>query len=825
MSIVSVIKDSVEVLNNTYDSVSGELTIFQLIQEIFIYTVLTIKNSIFYFLSFQWIRDFTLLPVIIPQISNSIFQENFFLEKPFSMVFSFLEIPAYSKDKLFIGFLNSFFLTLPITTSHIIAIRNLLVKGSLAGINSFSGIVFGQWVFIVSIIFGLRPILIPWLSIEPLSYFLGVFLILKALYSMIHEPVVPLFLETSNKKELASFFLFHFCLAFCEQTCIFQYVGNISASADPTSLETFYSKNTLESFLIHSNYALGLLLGCCLFTGLFVFVLLKLRDFFNLTSDLKKTMRKRIQFFCLTCSMAFTLSSIPFYGFDYLFTGPLGFVSQDQIFQKTILAQTNLKDTMNLLGYSSNYKTLDTDIAPFDRGKYIVPNLDPIAEDQTFEDLNYRGEYHWTRRQDTLSSIHSGQFKKWSEKFLGPRKKEQKPVQFKEDFSENLFKNAENSQYMDSVSKLGSRVEDSYLYENETSLSTFLKFTKQSFSTSFFQQMNPNSEKHLEKEIKQKYYANPVYKFLLNRDIDFFINRQPKSFLLDSTHEKDLVKKRLMLANYYDTLRDYSQISNNEAFENFFNGSKSYADRVYNQQFKGTLRVVRRLFSLSLDETENPNLHSVLKFDQPLYKFDSLSSYHEELQKPNLENSIGLQTNYPIPFYAGWDTQTRKFVLTNRMLPSFLGTSNFSPNTNFIKKKSLFQANNYPEGVGVQGFSKAESHGELNKVIFTAWPLSKEFLEKPKSKSTIPYSTLFESFSDATPDTVQNFFISPNIEPGSATGLKEFTTLPPNLKIVTREKVGELLAPQRESFVWPGNSKLKFAVELKKFPPTISKNF
>lgn len=793
MSIVSVIKDSVEVLNNTYDSVSGELSIFKVIQEIFLYIFLTLKNSIFYFISFQWIRDFTLLPVIIPQISNSILGENFFLQKPF---FSFLEIPAYSKDKLFIGFLNSFFLTLPITTSHIIAIRNLFIKGSLAGISSFSGIVLGQWVFIISIIFGLRTVLIPWLSIEPLSYFLGVVLILRALYSMIHEPIVPLFLETSNKKELLSFFLFHFCLAFCEQTCIFQYLGNLSLSADPTSLETFYSKNTLESFLMHSNYVLGLLLGCCFFGSFFIFFLLKVRDFFNLTSDLKKTMRKRIQFFCLTCSMAFTLSSIPFYGFDYLFTGPFGFISQDQIFQKTILAQTNLKDTMNLLGSSSNYKTLDTDISPFDRGKYIVPGLD-----QTFEDLNYRGEYHWTRRQDTLSSVHSGQFQKWSEKFLGPRKKEQKGTnQFKDETRASSFDNlseiflkkkaAENPEFSDSVSKLGSRLEDSYLYDNETSLFTFLQFSKQSFSPSFFQQNSPNPEKYLEKEIKQKYYANPVYKFLLNRDIDFFINRQPKSFLLNSTHENDLVNKRFMLANYYDTLRDYSQISNNEAFETFFNGSKSYADRVYNQQFKGTLRVVRRLFSLSLDETENPNLHSVLKFDQPLYNFTGLSSYHEELEKPNIENSVGLETNYPIPFYAGWDTETRKFVLTNRILP---GTNQFLP---FINKKGL------------------------NKVIFTAWPLSKEFLDIPKSKSTIPYSTLFESFTNSKPETVQNFFISPSIESGS-TGLKEFTTLPPNLKIVSGENLSELLAPQRESFVWPGNSKLKFNFELKKFPPTI----
>ena len=33
----------------------------------------------------------------------------------------------------------------------------------------------------------------------------------------------------------------------------------------------------------------------------------------------------------------------------------------------------------------------------------------------------------------------------------------------------------------------------------------------------------------------------------------------------------------------------------------FFEGSKSFSNKVYNQQFKGTLRSVSRLFSLTHD--------------------------------------------------------------------------------------------------------------------------------------------------------------------------------------------------------------------------------
>ena len=34
-------------------------------------------------------------------------------------------------------------------------------------------------------------------------------------------------------------------------------------------------------------------------------------------------------------------------------------------------------------------------------------------------------------------------------------------------------------------------------------------------------------------------------------------------------------------------------------------GYKVYANHVYNHQFKGTLKVVRRLFSITLDSEEN----------------------------------------------------------------------------------------------------------------------------------------------------------------------------------------------------------------------------
>ena len=233
-----------------------------------------------------------------------------------------------------------------------------------------------------------------------------------------------------------------------------------------------------------------------------------------------------------------------------------------------------------------------------------------------------------------------------------------------------------------------------------------------SFSEQFLEDISKNINPVLEKKMKQKYYSNPVYKLLLSIDIDSFLSRQPNTYSLTPLEEKNLFQKRLILANYYDSLRYYTQLPYVEDFQKFFNGSKSYADRVYNQQFKGTLKIVRRLFALTLNEDENPKEKRVLKFDQPLYKNQKSSKssgldqssliskrlpretanfknlpeggfeiaqkeseqeknplLHEELEYKKSKKSPFLKLTNPIPFYTGWDEQLRKLVITNRLLP------------------------------------------------------------------------------------------------------------------------------------------------------------
>ena len=251
--------------------------------------------------------------------------------------------------------------------------------------------------------------------------------------------------------------------------------------------------------------------------------------------------------------------------------------------------------------------------------------------------------------------------------------------------------------------------------------SAFSEIAKYGFDVfSMFEavELDPVDEE-LAKEIKEKFSENLIYRFLVNCDISNFLKRQPKEYKLTSQDEISLFEKRLALAEYYDTLRSYSQLPApfSDIFQPLFCGPKSYVNRIYNQQFKGTLKIVERLFSIHLEDDENiPNITnsntgseiqkettqkssqeeiylkfkkdpSVLKFDQPLYKkkfFYKNPLIHEQFLD-QMQSSIQeadlfpfLREGKPLPFFVGWDNQQRKFIVTNRLLTRQKTLSNTS---------------------------------------------------------------------------------------------------------------------------------------------------
>lgn len=812
MSFISIIRDYVELVNQLSDSFSNELTLKTFFFESLGYIFQTLKLTVIYLFSFQWVRDFTLLPTTIPAISSSIFRETFFLETPSKIFFEFLEIPSLDQNKLILGFFNSFFFTLPISIIHLISVRRLFIQGIPAGLVSISGYLFGQFLFLICVIFGIRFILVPWLTFEPLNYIIGLIIIFRLIYNMVQEPLSPLRGWDWTDQKYQNFFLTSFVLAWCEQTSILQYLGNISITSNPTVLEGFSTNSSITSILSHTNYLIGIFCGSIVFTLLWGGFFFKLRDLLlSYTPLFKSSFLQLLNKTTFVLALGLSLSSIPYYGLDYIFTGPLGFVSQDNSFNNTILSTYNVKDSSNFFGALSSYETVEIDVSPFDRGRYLL--FPQSSTPLSFEDLNYQGEAEWTTRVDKMSFLgdSSSNFFKLS-KIIKPKLSQISTSDFK-DFKKNETLNTplpeRNFGEGEESSLFSSRVQDLYELnsqadgEEKSRSDLFKNFVNETFSPEFLFTKSL-VEAEVEQKIKHKYYTNPLYKNLLAIDIDLFLNRQPASFKLNNAQELDLVTKRRILNSYYDSLRTYSKLPYLETFEDFFDGSKSFGNKVYNQQFKGTLKSLRRLFALTIS-ADGENLQ-VLKFDQPLYNFsmdEKFSPYHEELVE--IESNIRESKNSPFirdtvsqPLYAGWDENLRKFVITNKLLPRT--SAGYE-----MKLKSELRKKFLVDPQFVQDKTKSLSLGS-QKIQFTVWPLTTEQLQKPKTESKIPYITLFVS--------------KDNYEKEDQKVFETLSTLPSNWETLQRQKsagsktfdnIFDYLAPKRGGFIWPGNSMPNFS--------------
>nr|YP_009367581.1 hypothetical chloroplast RF1 [Pseudocharacium americanum]YP_009367670.1 hypothetical chloroplast RF1 [Ignatius tetrasporus]ARK14618.1 hypothetical chloroplast RF1 [Pseudocharacium americanum]ARK14707.1 hypothetical chloroplast RF1 [Ignatius tetrasporus] len=787
-------------MNQFYESVSTGFTIQTCVYETLLYILNSLKFVFFYILSFQWLRDFSYLPILIPKINHAILSENyafdFLLENYDASLFSFLQTAFYTNNKFFIGLLNSFFLCLPISTTQIIYLRRLLIQGYPAGIMAGLGIILGQCAFIASVIFGARFLIVPWLSLEPLQYILGLVLILSTVYDIVHNKKETRQIRVSEKRLLLKYFLINFCLTWTEQTSFMQFFGNLTFGPNPTIFEVSTALNTWSYYWTHFNYLFGILLGSFIFISFFGFLFIQLmkliyQKFFLFFED---KFQHRVNYCLIALMLAFSMSSIPYYGLDYLVSGPLGFVYQDKALQKINL-RTDLPDIgAHFTRLSSTPPPpLRIDLSIFNQESYPKKNrgIDNLPNFITDEDLNFDGEFFinsedflpektsskdMTERitnnlnldkkkslaktqlspidQSSISSSESnnqlgdlgdlasldrsdsvGREKQVSDD-LSSNQFEQRRRQLKTDselkdswvekhLNERFFKNYDysNSIYSDSSNDLTSQSSKKSLIkqplDSPVDTNFFLKFETISFQNSFNQQIY---DFNVRKFLKDKFYSNPVYKTLLNLDIDLFLSRQPVFQFLSPEEEKTLFNYRLILTKYYDSLREYQKISYNEEFQDLFNGSKSYINRVYNQQFKGTLNILRRLFYVSLDELSSDNLLNdkaknlqtpasiknsiILKYDQPLFKefnYENNLYIHEELLNNNRKMTL---TNRPLKLMseAHSETSERSELKTNSTNQNQLNEAHSNLVSKELTKgqqsKYIQETNPYPFYVG-----------------------------------------------------------------------------------------------------------------------------
>ena len=853
--MISLIRDYIDTLSSILHTSSYSFDVIQMTFKFFVQSILGFGQ---YILTFSWFRDVMSLPIVLPKCQELILSGRFFYEElniPFFE--NFVQSSASSMHGsgtivhvFILGFLNSFFCCLPLSTTHFLAIRRLFVQGVVAGATSTLGMIVGQCLFIFCTVCGLRWSIIPWLSLEPLSYLFGMYLLFTIVYEMSNEKRIrPV--DLSEKPILIKIFVLSFLLTWTEEANISQYLTNLTVGANPSVLTIGLGASA--SIVTNISYVFGILLGQLFFSTLLISLTVVLKNRLFALSQLPYSVwLKRTNTVFLVGILALGISSVPYYSLDYLITSPLGTISEDKMLENSIFSQKNTKDPSRLLTSVDIFFpfAIDTDVSYFDRGDH--------GDHTTFfkrfyEELNYQGEYAWLIRRDKKPNLYSsGQNTETTIRDLfnlNPSEKNgsgEKPVANASKSSPSEKSQSEFSDSNDGQLKADILAEENFLSTNNSLASDrdLLKVRKrfhenydetrysdtyligESFHQFPYLELNQTP---VEISLKQKFYTNRVYKTLLNLEIDSFLRRQGTSSILTEQQEKDIYKKRIALSRYYDTIRAYQQIPYKDEFQDIFRGSKTFVDRAYNHQFKGTIGVMRRLFAVSLDNTENPNQKSVVKFDQPLPITESNRFAHEEVQKDMIATSTRnnanqwlfnytnlpvfqtnneqqsqtnssqlpfLETNDSTPFYLGWDNETRQMILTKR----------FNPNSNSIS----LQTSNKPitNNSSLRSSLKQSQGTESKDLIFTTWPLDTESIMAVKSKPTIEASTLFET--TVNPDVFAVYKLTNPVLPSEQKPMVEIFSYPANMRYLT--KIPDNLIPNQGGFVWPG-SQYKYLVK------------
>jgi hypothetical protein len=330
----------------------------------------------------------------------------------------------------------------------------------------------------------------------------------------------------------------------------------------------------------------------------------------------------------------------------------------------------------------------------------------------------------------------------------------------------------------------------------------FLVLQDQKLSLSPFFDFDIIPPEPIQKLVEKRFYNTIAYKRALNFDIDLFISRQPKEYLLSQKEEIELLEKRQSLAKYYDTLRAYDNMPDVELFNEYFGGSKSYANKFYNQQFKGTLKIVRKLFSIHLNQG---GISSPLRFDQPLFldKGNKIPIFHEELFKQRDKKEASENDTFTTflrgagsrPLYAGWDEQSKKLLLTNRFL------SRSSAGQELLISED--QKSQYP------------TLKSLPYLTFASWPMPRKIFSQHRNIDQLAntYNLMYQiNPLEEKPLGFEEETIEWRMET-TPKNYGPFSVDPTELVIDPIEYIWNIFPPDRGGILWPGSRKVRVKIK------------
>lgn len=437
MVFVTAVRDYIDWINASLDGIGQDMSIGHFVQHTCTYLASSLKLALLYLVTFQWLRDLAYLPVLIPQYTEAVIKEHlYFTQNPVLNVFSFTATPTMADNKFIIGWFNSLGAALPFSCAHLIAMRRFYVQGRAAAIATSLGIMSGHVVLLTAILLGWRPLILPLLQCEPWNYILGLTLLLRMTYNMSQSEGMITYhtFQAAPGHVFVRMGLGGFALTVCEQSLIFPHLSNFTFGLEPSFIEPATS-TSVQLMTHHALYILGFGLGSCFWTtGLYAAAVGFRAMVTRLCRSTYVQFHARVHAYSKLFILTLTLSSIPFYGVDYMVTHPLGFVPYDAALVPGIFAPNTAHDLelQSLDGEVDIDREIrqDADIAGFDRGvymRYMLGKLNP--EDQntfnvygTPEDYRIPVEYAWmteTQRRPVLRHDFILRHKKSLERFYG----------------------------------------------------------------------------------------------------------------------------------------------------------------------------------------------------------------------------------------------------------------------------------------------------------------------------------------------------------------------------------------------------------------------
>lgn len=628
-----------------------------LFQSSFVYFFNSIKLFFIYLFSFHWLTDFVELPCAFKPNYIAILEGKNVLQNILEAnvgpnVFSFASSKSITPNHFSTGLLNSFFLCLPLSVVHLLTIRAFLLNGLPAAIYAAAGTILGQFCFLACILFGFESIVLPFFSMEPFSYIVGLIAIVYLLYNMMHNPMTYSVLNKTQKKQLVQLLGINFLFAWTELSSVFQYFGNLTVHNGPTLLPMY--ETPLSAF----SYLSGILLGSIVWTILFGKGIISLRNFVqDIFSIPFIQLNKYINNTTVFIAFTFCLTSTPYYAFDYIMANPLGFYGQDKALQWAKPSpQLQIKNDL-IADKSKIYPPFFFNPSPFDRT--IELKEEPfVHEDFSFEPTNYWNHRDYIRATSILKSGKNALKNETS------AKNDEQTEAFLKQFY--LFTPPEpmvnpKTGYIDKEHTRGVR---------EINVDNLAQFMFPANAYSYFEK-NLTVSPVTQDKFRKKFYANPIYKALTKFEINGFLLGQPKYQNLTAVDEAKLFNRRLLFNNYLMSIETYKNV--------IYDNKQPFAEKVYNQQFKGNFDVVRQFFPIEISPPAKSDLKTqnrVIKYDQPLYNEvirDINPLLHEELGTeqtiPLSKKQLSIVDN--APFYIGWDGNLRKFLVKTNCTPGF----------------------------------------------------------------------------------------------------------------------------------------------------------